>query len=94
MSYWRMPWNRNIGPIGLDLGAEHPRAMQVRLGEDAPRETVEVRIDPDAPAPPAALPLLLPLILHSPPPAPPPPLAALHCPALHCTALTRLVHTI
>ena len=48
MSYWRMPWNRNIGPIGLDLGAEHPRAMQVRLGEDAPRETVEVRIDPSA----------------------------------------------
>ncbi len=48
MSYWRMPWNRNIGPIGLDLGADSPRAMQVRHGDDAPRTTMEVSIDPAA----------------------------------------------
>ena len=48
MSYWRMPWNRNVGPIGLDLGAECPRAMQVRVGPDAPRESVSVQVDAGA----------------------------------------------
>jgi type IV pilus assembly protein PilM len=46
MSYWRMPWNRNIGPIGLDLGAEAPRLMQVRHGIDAPRQVAVVRCEP------------------------------------------------
>jgi|GEM_PF-683213 len=46
MSYWRMPWNRNIGPIGLDLGAEAPRLMQVRHGIDAPRMALTVRCEP------------------------------------------------
>jgi type IV pilus assembly protein PilM len=48
MSYWRMPWNRNVGPIGLDLGADCPRAMQVRVGPDAPRASVAVEVDADA----------------------------------------------
>ncbi|MFM1804943.1 MAG: hypothetical protein RL136_1822 [Planctomycetota bacterium] len=48
MSVWRMPWNRSLGPIGLDLGAEHPRAMQVRHGPDAPVAMAEVRTAPDA----------------------------------------------
>ena len=48
MAFWRMPWNRNIGPIGLDLGAEHPRAMQVRHGADSVRRCVSVAVDRDA----------------------------------------------
>lgn len=35
MGLWRMPWRSKIGPIGLDLGGEHPRAVQVRMGSDA-----------------------------------------------------------
>ena len=46
MSYWRMPWNRSIGPIGLDLGAAAPRAMQVRHGPDANRRMIEVAAEP------------------------------------------------
>ena len=45
MSYWRMPWNRSVGPIGLDLGAESPRAMQVRHGPDAARRVVTASVD-------------------------------------------------
>lgn len=41
MGLWRMPWHRSIGPIGIDLGADRPRAMQVRLGSDAPVRSVE-----------------------------------------------------
>jgi Tfp pilus assembly PilM family ATPase len=48
MSYWRMPWNRNVGPIGLDLGADCPRAMQVRFGPDAPRASLAVQVAPDS----------------------------------------------
>lgn len=36
MSRSRMPWHRSIGPIGLDLGSDQPRALQVRMGPDAP----------------------------------------------------------
>lgn len=42
MSFWRMPWNRSVGPIGLDLGAVQPRAMQVRHGPDAMRRMVMI----------------------------------------------------
>jgi Tfp pilus assembly PilM family ATPase len=42
MSFWRMPWNRSIGPIGLDLGADQPRAMQVRHGPDAVRRLLAI----------------------------------------------------
>lgn len=46
MSFWRMPWNRSIGPIGLDLGAGSPRAMQVRHGPDGARRLIEVDVEP------------------------------------------------
>ena len=48
MPCWRMPWQNNIGPIGLDLGADTPRAMQVRLGVDEPRIRTTARIEPAA----------------------------------------------
>lgn len=48
MVRWRMPWHRSIGPIGLDLGGVAPRAMQVRIGSDAPRSWCVARCAPDA----------------------------------------------
>ena len=44
MSRSRLPWHRSIGPIGLDLCAEQPRALQVRTGPDAPLRGVEMRV--------------------------------------------------
>lgn len=41
MGLWRMPWHRSFGPIGIDLGADRPRAMQVRLARDLPARFVE-----------------------------------------------------
>ena len=46
MSIWRMPWNRSTGPIGLDLGGDEPRAMQIRFGGDAPRLCARVAVAP------------------------------------------------
>jgi Tfp pilus assembly PilM family ATPase len=46
MVRWRLPWHRSIGPIGLDLGAETPRAMQVRAGGDAPVAACAIRCAP------------------------------------------------
>lgn len=48
MAFWRMPWNRSIGPIGLDLGAESPRAMQVRRGDERPSAVVHAHVEPSA----------------------------------------------
>jgi Tfp pilus assembly PilM family ATPase len=48
MVRWRLPWHRSIGPIGLDLGAETPRAIQVRAGGDAPVAACAIRCDPAA----------------------------------------------
>ncbi len=48
MARWRLPWHRNIGPIGLDLGAETPRAMQVCVGTDTPCHTAVARCSDDA----------------------------------------------
>jgi type IV pilus assembly protein PilM len=45
MIRWRMPWNRQLGPIGLDLGAAKPRAMQVRHGPDAVRVACVAEVD-------------------------------------------------
>ncbi|MFM7134706.1 MAG: pilus assembly protein PilM [Planctomycetota bacterium] len=36
MGFWRFPWQGKIGPIGLDLGGDRPRAIQVRVGADEP----------------------------------------------------------
>jgi len=46
MSIWRMPWNRSTGPIGLDLGGDEPRAMQIRFGSDAPRIGARIAVAP------------------------------------------------
>ena len=46
MSRLRLPWHRNIGPIGLDLGSTDALAMQVRLGADTP---VRARVFPTFP---------------------------------------------
>jgi Tfp pilus assembly PilM family ATPase len=48
MARWRMPWHHGIGPIGLDLGGDAPRATQVRLGADVPRSDMIARIAPGA----------------------------------------------
>jgi len=48
MARWRMPWHHSIGPIGLDLGGDTPRATQVRLGADVPRSDMIARIAPGA----------------------------------------------
>jgi len=48
MALWRMPWQRSIGPIGLDLGSDVPRAMQVRLGVDEPVASATARTVPSA----------------------------------------------
>lgn len=48
MSRSRLPWHRSIGPIGLDLCSDHPRALQVRTGPDAPLRAVEMRVAPGA----------------------------------------------
>lgn len=48
MRYWRMPWNRHVGAIGLDLGAEQPRAMQLRHGADATRRAIAIAVEPGA----------------------------------------------
>jgi Tfp pilus assembly PilM family ATPase len=44
MSRQRLPWHRSIGPIGLDLCGEQPRALQVRTGPDAPLRAIEMRV--------------------------------------------------
>jgi Tfp pilus assembly PilM family ATPase len=36
MGFWRFPWQGRIGPIGLDLGGEQPRAIQLHVGADEP----------------------------------------------------------
>lgn len=46
MVRWRLPWHRSIGPIGLDLGADAPHAMQIRFGGDAPVAACVVRCAP------------------------------------------------
>lgn len=48
MSRLRMPWHRSFGPIGLDLAADQPRALQVRIGPDAPFRAQVVRTAPGA----------------------------------------------
>jgi len=48
MSRTRFPWHTLIGPIGLDLSANAPRAMQVRQGSDTPLVASTVRTGPDA----------------------------------------------
>ena len=48
MSRSRLPWHRSIGPIGLDLCAEQPRALQVRTGPDTPLHGVEMRVAANA----------------------------------------------
>jgi type IV pilus assembly protein PilM len=48
MSRTRMPWHRGVGPIGLDLGAVEPLAMQVRLGPDSPTCSRVIPVLPDA----------------------------------------------
>ena len=45
MQFPRMPWQHNLGPIGLDLGADAPHAMQVRLGVDAPTAHCAARVE-------------------------------------------------
>lgn len=48
MARWRLPWHRKIGPIGLDLGAETPRAMQVCIGVNTPCQSAVARCSEDA----------------------------------------------
>jgi len=48
MSRTRFPWNRLVGPIGVDLSPDAPRAMQVRHGPDAPLCATTVRVAPAA----------------------------------------------
>lgn len=48
MSRSRMPWHRSVGPIGLDLGAVEPLAMQIRFGPDAPMFSCVIPTLPDA----------------------------------------------
>jgi len=45
MRFWRLPWQRTLGPIGLDLGGNMLRAMQVRQGPDAPTRSVSIAFD-------------------------------------------------
>ncbi len=47
MPFPRMPWHNTLGPIGLDLGARTPHAMQVKLGVDAPRTHCAARVHAD-----------------------------------------------
>ncbi len=49
MSRTRFPWNRLIGPIGLDLSPDSPRAMQVRHGADQPLIAMTMRVAGSAP---------------------------------------------
>ena len=48
MSRSRLPWHRSIGPIGLDLGSHEPRALQLRVGPDAPLRAAVARVAPAA----------------------------------------------
>ena len=48
MSRTRFPWNILVGPIGVDLSPDAPRAMQVRHGPDAPLCATTVRVAPGA----------------------------------------------
>lgn len=45
MRFWRLPWQRTLGPVGLDLGGDMLRAVQVRQGPDVPTRSVTVPYD-------------------------------------------------